>query len=188
MSDESKPAERVPGQMPTADQMLCTGCNQWLPRSPEYFDRDNAREGGLRPICKQCRSKDRELRRMRDLETQVKHLDERALSLLDAVTRTGSDVPHVAEVFQRIVEVFEGAGGFAQHFMAQYLASVPGSSTRQKMLDMVVKLAIKTSDSGAAQIPIEMLSDEDLQVQFEKGMRKYVPRIVDHDGEVKEAS
>jgi hypothetical protein len=72
--------------------------------------------------------------------------------------------------------------------MAQYLASVPGSSTRQKMLDMVVKLAVKTSESGAAQIPIEMLSDEDLQVQFEMGMRKYVPRIAHYDGEVKEAS
>lgn len=188
MSYESKPAERVLGQLPTSDQMLCTGCNQWLPRSPEYFDRDNAREGGLRPICKECRAKEREIRRMQKLNDQVKELDERAMSVLVSVTRTGSDVPHVAEVFQRIVECFEGAGGLAQHFMAQYLTSVPGSSTRQKMLDLVVKLAIKTSESGAAQIPIEMLSDEDLQAQFDRGIRRYIPRIVDHDGEAKEAS
>ena len=170
------------------DEMLCTGCNEWLPKSPEYFDRDAAREGGLRPVCKQCRVKQREVRRMQELQEQIKELDEHSLSILDKITRTGSDVPHVAEVFQRLMEAYDGAGGFAQHFMAQYLTAKPGSTVRTKMLDLVLRLAQKTSESGAARIPIELLEDEDLQVQFNKGMQRFVPRILDHDGKAKEAS
>jgi hypothetical protein len=169
-------------------QKTCQGnCGRDLPATADYFDRDATRDDGLRSICKECRANERLLAKQDALDDRIKILDEKSVQMIELLTRTGSDLPHIAEVYQRVMEVYEGAGGFAAHFMAQYLSCKPGSTTRTKMLELVVRLSTKVSESGAAQIPLELMTDEDLQVAFEKGVKRYIPRIVHDNGEAKEA-
>jgi hypothetical protein len=94
----------------------------------------------------------------------VEKLDEASLTMLDTLlSGRGSDVPHIVELYQRIIEIFDGVGGFAQHYMVNYLSAKPGSMIRQRMLDQVFKIAIKVSEEGMAQAPIDLMLDEDVQ-------------------------
>jgi len=166
----------------------CTGeCGHDLPATSDYFDRDESKDDGLRTVCKACRSLEGERREQKQMDDRIKKLDEGALHLLDSLARSGSEIPHVAEVYQRLMEVFDGAGGYAAHFMAQYLMATPGSSTRTKMLELIMRIGFKVSEMGNAQLPVEMMHDEDLQLVFDKGAKRML-RLTNVDGEAKEAS
>lgn len=168
---------------------MCAGeCGQELPATPDYFDRDAGTPDGLRGVCKMCRAATYERNKIESVDGRVRRLDETALRTLELVVDGGSDVPHVAELYQHLMSVFRGPGGFAAHFMGQFLMAKPGSPTRTKMLEIMARLAIKVSESGAAQLPIDLMSDEDLQIAFEKGLKRFAPRIAYDDGEAKEAS
>jgi hypothetical protein len=166
----------------------CMGeCGHDLPATSDYFDRDESKADKLRTVCKACRVMERERAENKLIDARITQLDKGALKLLDTLTRSGSDIPHIAEVYQRLMDVYEGAGGYAAHFMAQYLMAKPGSTTRTKMLEMMMRIAIKVSESGAAKVPIELLGDEDLEIVLEQGAKKYL-RLTHDNGEVKEAS
>lgn len=168
---------------------ICTGfCGEELPATSEYFDRDATREHGLRSVCKTCRAKMRQLEAYEAVDTRVRNLDARSLDMLDTLVRAGAEIPHIAEIYQRVMEAFEGPGGFAAHLMGQYLMAKPGSIARGKILSEIMRLAAKVSDSGAAQIPVNLLDDEDLAIAFEKGVQKFVPRISNDDGAAEKAS
>lgn len=146
-----------------ADVKRCAGdCGMELPKTASYFDRDNQTTDGFKKICKQCRSEQRRKKEDVDVAEAVKKIDRASLILLEKSARSGSDVPHMAELYQRLMEVFNGPSGFSQHFMAQYLAAEAGGSTRQKMLDAMIRMSQKVSESGAAQKSLEDLTDEDL--------------------------
>jgi len=161
-------------------------CGQDYPSTSDYFDRDSSKEDGLRSVCKLCRADEYDQRQKMALDERIKMIDEASLRLIDKLARSGSDVPHMAELYQRIMEAFDGVGGYAAHFMAQYLSAAPGSSIREKMLNHIMKLGIKVSESGHAQIPVELMTDEDLQIELSKQARQYLVRYV--DGEVTKAS
>lgn len=167
----------VDPQMPSGLK-TCYRCGEDLPATTQYFDQDSNKSDGLRATCKQCRAETQEQRQASKRDERLQMMDEAAFNLLQEVARGGSDVPHVAEMYQRIMDVFDGAGGFAAHFMAQYLESKPGSTTRTKMLEMVMRLGFNVSESGAAQVPLELMSDTDLQNKLDEQSRRML-RIKD---------
>lgn len=150
----------------------CTQCGQDLPATDQYFDQDATKDDGLRTVCKQCRCAVREENELRKRDQRLQMVDDAAYNLLNNVARGGSDVPHVAEVYQRLMDVFDGAGGYATHFMAQYLEAKPGSTTRTKMLELLMRLGMKVSESGAAKIPVEMMNNVDLQNEVAEQARR----------------
>jgi len=158
---------------PDSDELVsCSCCLHDLPLTKEFFDYDAHRPNGFRGVCKKCRSENHKKKRDTQVKEKLEALDTQAMGAMQALVEGGSDVPHVAEVFQRIMEGFEGVGGFAKHFLGTYLAAKPGSTTRQKMIDSVLRLAAKVSESGASQIPVDLLGDEDLQQELERRARK----------------
>lgn len=168
---------------------MCAGeCGQDLPATSDYFDRDGDKPDGLKNVCKACRALTHSRNEMKRIDDRIKKLDEGSMNLLEALTRTGSEIPHISELYQRLMEVFEGAGGFAAHFMAQYLMAKPGSAVRQKMLETVIRLGTKVTEAGSAQLPVDAMRDEDLQIVFEKGARRMLRISGDVDGQTKEAS
>lgn len=169
------------------DIKMCTMCAQELPATADYFDRDSSKPSGFKSVCKACRAiKDDHDKNLR-LDENVRLMDDAALAMLQQMARGGSDVPHVAEVYQNIMQAFDGAGGFAVHFMNQYLSCKPGSAMRNKLLETIVSMSKHVSESGAAQIPLELMSDEDLQNKLEQQTRKIL-RIADVDGAAEKAS
>jgi len=168
----------------------CQGpCGQELPSTSDYFDRDETRGDRLRSVCKICRAKQRQVKEYEKIDERVREMDEAAFNLLQHISRGGSHIPHVSELYEAIMQAFEGAGGYAAHFMAQYLMAKPGSTTRTKMLELTMRLGIITTEMGSAQQPVDAMADEDLQVAFRKYVNRYAPRLTHHEhGDAKEAS
>lgn len=168
---------------------VCTGpCGEELPATSDYFDRDATKDDGLRQVCKACRAQERQLESFKAIDARVRKLDAHSLDVLDTLARAGAEIPHIAEIYQRVMEAFEGAGGFAAHLMGQYLMAKPGSSARTKILEMMVRLAVKVSETGAAQLPVDLMADEDLAIAFEKGVQKFIPRIAHDDRAAQETA
>jgi hypothetical protein len=160
---------------------LCNQCGEEYPATTDYFNVDNDKDDGLRTVCKVCRMAYEDKKEQQSLEEHIKSMDDASLELIKRMARGGSDVPHIAEVYQCLMQAFDGAGGFAAHFMNQYLSAKPGSTTRTKMLTLLAQMSAKVSESGQAQLPLELMSDQDVQNQLLLQSKKYL-RITDVDG------
>ena len=146
----------------------CSSCYVLYPATNEYFHTDNDKEDGLKTECKQCRKEKKKQLENQDIDARIQKLEAEGIKLLDVLASRGSSIPHMAETFQRLIDVFGGAGGFAQHYLANYLSTPAGSSTRQKMLDTILRLNIKVSESGAAQKSLEEITDEELDLEIQQ--------------------
>lgn len=154
----------------------CDKCRSDLPRNAYYYHRDAQEPSGFRKTCNTCRKKKE--KRIGDLEisTAVERYDKMALRLLEkaAAAQSGSNIPHVAEVFERLMEMAGGATGFAQHVWLTFLAAPPGSQQRVKLLSLIKDFGIKTTDTGAAKKPVEMLDDEELELEMRKREARFL--------------
>ncbi len=165
----------------------CQACGDDLPLNANYFDRDRGNTNGFKHICKECRAKKRDDAEEEEIQRKVKQFDSNAMKALEKILEgEGSAVPHVAELLQRMMQVFGGASGFARHTMNQFLSAAPGSSQRTKMLQIIAAMTTKVSELGAAKVPRELLSDEDLEKAIEERTKRML-RIAD-TGEVRHAS
>lgn len=176
------PRDRLP-KIENDGLKMCTECGMELPCTSDYFDRDKTHADNLKNVCKLCRSAKHEERALAARDERLKKIDEASLKMLDRMVKIGSDVPHMAELYQRLMEIYDGVGGFAAHYMAQYLSAAPGSAVRQKMLDRIIALGIKVSEAGHAQLPVELMEDEDLQLQLQKQAQKFLVHYVDRTAE-----
>jgi len=64
------------------------------------------------------------------------------------------------------MEVFGGPMGFAQHFLANYLSTKPGSAARGKQISTIISLGVKVSESGAAEKSLDGITDEELESEI----------------------
>ena len=162
---------------------VCSQCCIEMPATADYFDIDQEKPDGLKGACKKCRKEYRELKEARELDARMQKLDEQLMKTLELASVTGgSDVPHIAEILQKIVALFGGSQGVAMQFMGTYLQSKPGSNQRMRMLQSVLKLTNDVTVSGAAKVPVELMSDEDIQREIEKrSLKLNGPVVFDHD-------
>ena len=146
----------------TIVERTCDTCSMPLPLNANYYDRDNADEQGFKRVCKACRSKQKQDTDDRVIDERLKRFDAVSIRLLETALDSGSMVPHHAEIFQELVRIFGGVSGYAGHFMSHFLATQIGSGQRTKMFALMQKMSEKVTESGVATVPLEMLSDEDL--------------------------
>lgn len=151
---------------------VCDTCDTELPLTATIFDRDRDDPEGFFHTCKMCRSHKRKREEEADVDERILKFERQSMGLLEKTLDAGTDVPHQAELFQEIIKVFGGVGGFAGHTMAQYLSAKRGGSERTKILSLVLRMADRVSESGLATIPVEMLSDDELNEQHAKMLRK----------------
>ena len=143
---------------------VCFKCGEELPATEQYWAKDATKADGWRGECKVCRAEARKVADDRAVLAKVEQMDVAAMKLIDNLTRGGSDVPHMVELYQRLMEAFDGVGGFAQHYMANYLCAKPGSSIREKMMATIIRMGTQASEQGLTQVPLDLLQDEDLQI------------------------
>lgn len=166
----------------------CLECKESLPVNANYFDRDRGNVNGFKHICKECRAEKRDRDEESEVAKRIKQFDHKALLALEKIIEgQGSAVPHIAEILQRMMEVFGGASGYARHTMNQFLACPPGTAQRTKVLQIISAMTTKVSELGAAKVPRELMTDEELERCIEERIKRVAgPRI--HEQEVKRAS
>lgn len=135
-------------------------------RVGEFFDVDTKNKDGFKRICKSCRSEQRLVKKIAERNQRLQHIDQRIVGLLNQARPGGTEVPHIAEVFSKIVQLMGGANGLAMSVVQTYVQAPPGSPTRQKMLAHILHVAKSTTDSGAAKVPLEMLNEEELEAEI----------------------
>lgn len=157
----------------------CTACGKLKPLTVEFWNRDDTKSEGFREMCKVCRAKRRRDSQSKQALTEGEQalsvVDRDAAILLNTIIESKqglptSTLPHIATMFEKLMEVFGGAEGFAQHFMHNFLMAAPGSQQRQRMMDSMMRLGIKTTEAGSAKIPLELLSEDDLEREIAKRM------------------
>lgn len=168
-------------QVPDGHKMCSGPCATIYPTTEEHFDRDSTRGDGFKAICKQCRSKERALIRSDEVLERIKRVDKLAMRVLDESAAPGSMVPHTAELYESLISAFGGVGGFTQHCVGNYLMMAPGSHGRSTFLRDVLKLGMNVTDSGKADIPIDLLTDEDLDRLQNERLKRLVVHIPAED-------
>tara|TARA_Y100001973_G_C5125216_1_gene294812 strand:- start:292 stop:996 length:705 start_codon:yes stop_codon:yes gene_type:complete len=93
---------------------------------------------------------------------------------LSSVSRGGANVPHTAEVVERVMSYFGGVGGFSSVLVKQYWDSDPGGSQRNKLLETITRLISKNVESGGAKKPLQLWSEEELEAELNRRLHEAV--------------
>lgn len=142
---------------------VCEECGEDLPLTATVFDRDNHDELGFKRICKRCRSVTRQKKEDQKLDERLQRFDKATIVALEKAIDQGTSVPHMAEIWEQVISLLGGVGGFAGHIVAQMMATPLGKKERTAMLSMLIKLGDTVTKSGVATVPMDMLTDEDLE-------------------------
>jgi len=149
----------------------CDSCFRELALTAENFHRDATKADGYKSTCKDCRNKAGRDKENKIIDIRIRKLDEEGANLISNLLQGGSKIPHMAETYQRLLEVFGGSVGFAQHYMANYLSTSPGSAGRSRILADLLKLNVEVSKSGAAKKSLEEITDEELDLEIARTAR-----------------
>jgi hypothetical protein len=164
-----------------AQTKVCAGCGEEFPATAHHFKRTKA--GGLTENCLECRRKKNRGQKIAKKERTLDDLEKGATgAFLKAAANGGENIPHVSEVLERVMGYFGGSNGFAAMLMKQYFDSPPGSATRTRMLESILKLTVSVSESGAAKKPLELWTDEELEGELDKrirGIAENYGRVID---------
>lgn len=147
----------------------CEGrCGRELPQSEDFFDKDSSRASGFRSICKECRAADRQMAKLDEQSKTIAKLDRYLEDAMEDACPGGTNLPHIAEIYQETVSLFGGVRGVALHLVGNFMAAKPGGQVRQRILDSLLRLSESISGEGKLAPPVELMSDEDLDRELEQ--------------------
>ena len=85
----------------------------------------------------------------------------------EIATNGGSNIPHSAEVLERVFQYFGGVSGFASILVKQYYDSPPGSSARNKLIETITRLVSKNVEAGGAKKPLSLWTEDELEAELD---------------------
>jgi hypothetical protein len=167
------------------ESRICERCGVSFPLTEKHF---GLREGAFRPYCRPCGKAAKKEQRRR---AKAKRRD--ALAKVEAsgvdfwlaqVKAGGSNIPHSAEVIERVIEYFGGTGGFAAMLVKQYYDSPPGGTARNRLLETICRLVSKNVDQGGVKRPLALWSEDELEQELQARFKQAVQVIQGevHDG------
>lgn len=161
-----------------SDEHVCTQCGGTFPESG--FGKTDA--GHRTKWCTRCLHEKREEKIAKRQERTLDEIEAAALKVFTKAAATGGEnVPHVSELLERVMQLFGGSGGFATTLAKQYFDAAPGSATRTKMLESIVKLTTSVSEQGASKKPLELWSDSELEDELDKRLGQIASTIRIYD-------
>jgi len=167
-----------------AECRICKRCGVSQPLTSEHF---RVRDGQFLKVCRPCglAAKKEERRRAKARrKAELAKVEAAGLDLwLSQVKAGGSNIPHSAEVIERVIEYFGGTGGFAAMLVKQYYDAKPGSSARTRLLETIVRLVSKNVDQGGVKRPLSLWTEDELEQELDARVTRAV-RIV--QGEVED--
>lgn len=154
----------------------CIKCGVEYPHDAEHFHQHKGKE--LSGVCKQCHKADRK----RDAEkakakrrSNLKKIEASGIDLYAKLAQAGgSNIPHSAELVEKVCEYFGGVSGFAAILVKQYYDSKPGTSTRNKLLETICRLIQTNVDSGGAKKPLSLWTEEELESELQDRFRNAI--------------
>jgi hypothetical protein len=160
----------------------CVKCCRELPHTAQYFDRDEDKPSGLKNTCKECRAHERMAKETAEAQKVVKKLDKLSIELIEKASHKDMvNVPHVATMLEELMAVYGGAEGFAKQYMANYLATRPGSQIRARMLDGILNLTKEVTRSGSADLPLDRLEDSEVDGVVDSIERRLLKKLAIHN-------
>jgi hypothetical protein len=157
------------------ERRLCERCGVSYPLTQEYF---RFRDGAFRTVCRPCvraEKKDERRRAKARRKTALAKVEADGVSLwLSQVKAGGSNVPHSAEVIERVIEYFGGTSGFSAMLVKQYYDSPPGGTARTRLLETICRLVSKNVDQGGARRPLSLWSEDELEVELQTRFKQAV--------------
>ena len=152
-------------------EKVCIRCGGTFPETKDHFRPKG--EGRFDTKCRDCLRLDKRAEKNRAKERTAKSVEDAAIStFLQKASQGGENVPHSAELLERMMEYFGGSSGFAALVVKQYFDSPPGSGTRTKLLETVVRLTAKNTELGGAKKPMEQWTDEELEEELDARLRR----------------
>lgn len=149
----------------------CSICGTTYPLDKQHFRwRVQAGKGYFTAECLSCRAKEKKKHRARkkqQREDGLSKIEESGVDVfLASLQKGGSNIPHSAEVIERVFEYFGGVGGFAGVLVKQYWDSPPGSSARNRLLETLCRLVSKNVEQGGAKKPLTLWTEEELEQEM----------------------
>lgn len=182
--EDRKALREMAVEMPSHPLKRCDGtCGIFceVADAERYFDRDSQSKDGFKKICKACRSEQAALHESADALKQLQHIDRSILRRLANARPGGPNVPHSADLLERIYTIIGGANGMAALLMKTFMQAAPGSPTQQKILAQIMALTHQNTEVGGAKKPVDLLSDEEVDAEIERLLKaKSVPMDQTH--------
>lgn len=149
----------------------CTICGNKYPLTKEFFRwRERDGKSFFTPECRNCitaqkkETSERIKKRRRD---GLRKIEAAGVDLyVQSAQAGGSNIPHSAEVIERVFQYFGGVGGFSAMLVKQYYDSPPGSSARNRLLETLCRLVSKNVEQGGAKKPLTLWSEEELELEL----------------------
>lgn len=161
------------------DTRTCSVCGNDFPLDRQHFRwRVKDGKGHFTKECLLCRRnarKQSEERKRQQRQAGLRKVEEAGVkAFLDAMTTGGSNIPHSAEVIERVFDYFGGVSGFSAVLVKQYWDSPAGGSARNRLLETLCRLVSKNVDQGGAKKPMSLWSEEELEQELNKRFEQAV--------------
>lgn len=102
---------------------------------------------------------------------------------LNSITKGGNNIPHTAEVVEKVLSYFGGVSGFSSVIVKQYWDSPPGSSQRNKLLETMCRMVTRNVEAGGAKKPLQFWSEDELEQELDarlaEAAMQYKGKIID---------
>lgn len=177
-------------------ERTCSVCGNTYPLDKQHFRwRVQDGNGYFTAECLVCRKKQKksaELRKKEKREASLRRIEEAGVDVfLGSMQRGGSNIPHSAEVIERVMDYFGGVSGFSAVMVKQYWDSPPGSSARNRLLETLCRLVSKNVEQGGAKKPLALWSDDELEqelnVRFKQAVAAFTGTTIDVETKPPEA-
>ena len=166
--EQEKPLESFHSRGRGKRGYTCTSCHS---KSPAAKEGRKTRRKRLRDTAKQINEltvlKHQELEEHRE-EIVLEAIRKAGLNALATYLRApGTKIPHAAEALEAATEALGGVGQIWAY--AGSILYSPDAKMREKIgiLEMYQRLLLKTTEVGAAKKPIDIMTDEDVDREFE---------------------
>jgi hypothetical protein len=170
-----QPAGGNPGGLLSFSGMSqpCIHCGTLFPPDREHFYWH--KNDGLSNVCLSCHKAQRRHQRAKEKAKRSAALKKIEASGIDLYAKLaqagGSNIPHSAELVEKVCEYFGGVAGFAAIMVKQYYDAKPGTSTRNKVLETITRLIQSNVDSGGAKKPLTLWTEEELESELQERFR-----------------
>lgn len=161
------------------DNRTCSICGNEFPLDKEHFRwRVQDGKGYFTAECRICISKEKKKAELRAKARQKAALDKIEAAGVDlfcaSTIKGGSNIPHTAELVERVFQYFGGVGGFSSVLVKQYFDSPPGGTARNRLLETMCRLVTKNVESGGAKKPLQLWSEEELEQELSQRLTEAV--------------
>jgi hypothetical protein len=170
------------------EQKTCKACGSTYEFTKEHFPK-------LENFCRACvRNRNKRIADKQKLRRQkaMQKIEDAGVSLFaDMAAEGGSNIPHSAEVLERVLQYFGGVGGFSAMVVKQYYDSPAGGSARNRLIETIVRLVTKNVEVGGVKRPLTLWTEEELEAEleqrFKQALKTYRGTVINAEPEKLEA-